>query len=100
MYTNYIGLAVAEFVRGAYEDASDWARKTIQSRSTYPSSYRMLAASCALTGNLSEARNAIERFRKFVPSASIEGTRSRLPFKNDADMERYLDGLRKAGLPE
>jgi len=22
------------------------------------------------------------------------------PFKNEADLERYLDGLRKAGLPD
>ena len=34
------------------------------------------------------------------PRASIEDLRERWPFKDQAVLERYLEALRKAGLPE
>lgn len=78
----------------------DWARKAIQARPAFPGSYRVLAACCGQLCELAEAKTAIERLRQYVPDASIDGTRRQMPFKNDADSERYLDGLRRAGLSE
>ena len=40
------------------------------------------------------------RFRELEPQASIELYARTEPFKRHDDLERYLDGLRKAGLPE
>jgi hypothetical protein len=36
----------------------------------------------------------------FAPSTTIAKTRAGVPWKDSAIMERYLDALRKAGLPE
>jgi adenylate cyclase len=34
------------------------------------------------------------------PDFSVTTWGKRLPWKNDADLQKFLDGLRKAGLPE
>ena len=34
------------------------------------------------------------------PAYSLEHRRNVLPYKNPADYERFVDGLRKAGLPD
>lgn len=100
MFGNYVAMSLAEFVRGDYGAAADWARKAIQANRAYPGSYRILAACCGHSGELNDAKNAIHSLRQYMPFASIEGTKRQIPFKNDADSMRYLDGLRKAGLPE
>jgi hypothetical protein len=35
-----------------------------------------------------------------LPEFSLAREMERVPYKNPADLERYIDGLRKAGLPE
>jgi hypothetical protein len=35
-----------------------------------------------------------------MPGLTVTATRQQIPWKNPEHAERYLDGLRKAGLPE
>jgi len=35
-----------------------------------------------------------------MPGITVTATREQVPWKRLDDIERYLDGLRKAGLPE
>ena len=37
---------------------------------------------------------------RVASDVTIETTRVRMAFENPADLERYLEGLRKTGLPE
>jgi hypothetical protein len=54
----------------------------------------------ALAGRLEEAHTAIARLRQREPACRISDLEDRLsPFRTQ-DLARYLDGLRKAGLPE
>jgi len=46
------------------------------------------------------ARATLDRCLRLVPGATIETESTQLPFKRPEDMERYLDGLRRAGLSE
>lgn len=82
---------------GHYAEALD-AYSRIAER---PSFYDAYVAAChAELGHMEEARTHAESALKVRPDFSI-GTWSRgLPYKNDADLQRFLDGLRKAGLPE
>jgi Putative Zn-dependent protease, contains TPR repeats len=82
---------------GHYAEALD-AYSRIAER---PSFYDAYVAAChAELGHMEEARAHAESALKVRPDFSI-GTWSRgLPYKNDADLQRFLDGLRKAGLPE
>jgi Tfp pilus assembly protein PilF len=51
-------------------------------------------------GRMEEAREALAKYRELEPQASIERLAKTLPFRRKDDLERFLDGLRKAGLPE
>ncbi len=99
--TWYNNLAVAAFVVGQEEEAAEWARKTVQANPQLSGGYRTLGASYGNLGRLTEAKAARERLQELLPHLTITQLRERLPyFKNPDDLERYLDGLRKAGLPE
>jgi tetratricopeptide (TPR) repeat protein len=57
-----------------------------------------LAVCYAKLGRLEEAQAEVAAVRRLVPSWSLEAGRRGFPYKDPADLERYLDGLRKAGL--
>ncbi len=61
-----------------------------------------LAASHAALGHADKARRAIQRALRFDQQATIHGwvTPEKVPFKTVKALERFRDGLRKAGLPE
>ncbi|MEE8505367.1 MAG: adenylate/guanylate cyclase domain-containing protein, partial [Kiloniellales bacterium] len=92
--------AVAAFGAGRYRDAVEWARKSIQENPQFPGGYRVLAAAHGQLGERAEARAALEAFLRLQPSHTVDDIKRHTPWKKPADMARYLDGLRKAGLPE
>ncbi len=95
----HLGRATAEFQVERYDEAVRWAKSVIELAPGLPSGWRMLAASCAHLDRLEEARSAIEQLLQLAPLTSIETSRATVP-ANEAWLESYLDGLRKAGLPE
>ena len=60
----------------------------------------MLTSSLAHMGREEEARSAADELLKLLPGLTIERCRRTVPAKQTAHLEAYLDGLRKAGLPE
>jgi len=51
-------------------------------------------------GRIDEARAALEQLLRLVPGQTVETVRNQFLYKAPENMERYLDGLHKAGLPE
>ncbi len=95
---NYLGIAA--FVVGQYELAAGWATKTIEANPTFPAGHRTLAASYGNMNRLEEAKAAGTKLRKLLPKITITQLRQSLPyFRKPATLERYLDGLSRAGLP-
>ncbi|MCG8650539.1 MAG: tetratricopeptide repeat protein, partial [Pirellulales bacterium] len=61
---------------------------------------RLLAANYAHLGMLVEAEAHAREVIRLHPQFTISGWAQRPPYKDSAILERYVDGLRKAGLPE
>ena len=62
------------------------------------SSHLGLAASYSELGREEEARAEIAEVLKLNPQFSLEGIRQRWPYKDPADLARYVTALRQAGL--
>lgn len=60
---------------------------------------RMLAASYAFLGMMKEANAEAEAVLRSHPNFTIERWRHRPPYRDPAVLERFVEGLRKAGLP-
>jgi adenylate cyclase len=99
--TWYSYLGIAAFVAGRHEEAAEWSIKATQSNPQLPGGLRTLASSYGNLGRLKDAAAAREKLQDLQPNVTIAQLRESLPyFKNPEDLERYLEGLRKAGLPE
>jgi len=82
---------------GLYSEALD-AYSHIVDR---PSFYHAYVAAChAKLGQIEEARKHAAMAVQAKPDFSITEWGKRLAYKYDADRQRFLDGLRSAGLPE
>jgi hypothetical protein len=58
----------------------------------------MLCASLAKAGRVDEPRQVLAGLKKEHHDLSVEWIRQHVPFPTSELMERYLDGLRAAGL--
>ncbi|NEH43720.1 CDC27 family protein, partial [Rhizobium leguminosarum] len=93
----YLTLGQAQYAAGQYEAAV----KTLRRDETYrTSSRRFLAASLAQLGRLDEARAEAELFLVANPHFSTRHWAATEPFRDARTLEHFVDGYRKAGLPE
>jgi adenylate cyclase len=99
-YWTFAFFGLADFADARYEDAAEWARKAIHLYHRFPTAHRLLAASLTLLGEIEKARSALSALLSCAPGTTIAKTRAAVPWKDPAVMDRYLDALRKAGLPD
>jgi TolB-like protein len=79
----------------------DRAVQTLRREETYRTpSRRTLAASLALLGRLDEAREEADMFMVSTPHFTIHHWIEALPFRDEKALQHFVDGYRKAGLPE
>ena len=93
----YLALGQAQYAARQYEAAVE----TLKSEETYrTSSRRFLAASLAQLGRLDEARAEAELFLVGNPDFTIGHWAATEPFRDAATLEHFVQGYRKAGLPD
>lgn len=90
----------ANFGAGNYEKSVEWARKVIGATPEFPIPWRYLVASLAHLGRLEEARAAKGHLLRIMPNESLRLVYAALPSANADRMQRFAEGLRKAGIPE
>ncbi len=91
---------VAHFIAGDYEGMVVEARDAVRQRPDSVGAYRVLAVGCAHLGKFDEARAAAERLKELQPGITLGWAERNIPIANPNDRARYVEGLRRAGLPE
>jgi Flp pilus assembly protein TadD len=90
-------LGQALYAAGRYEEAAT----TLRREETYRTgSRRILAASLAQLGRLDEAHAEAEMFMVSNPHFTLSQWSDSQPFRDEAALHQFLDGYRKAGLPD
>jgi adenylate cyclase len=99
-FNGFIGMGFAKFAAGHPAEAVQWAERGIREKVGMTWAYRDLAAYHGAAGNLDAAREALARFVAVRPDVSGAKLREALRFMEPGTLERYLAGLKAAGLPD
>lgn len=84
---------------GAYYNLKEYdlVIETVVKMNNPTEGQRLLAASYAQLGRMSEARDIVEKHRQVHPDFSPEHWSKVVPDRNEADVVHYYEGLKKAG---
>ncbi len=83
-----------------FAEAINCAKQAIEFDPNFPDAHGTLAASAAHLGQMADARAGLDGFVRLLPGLTLGDPRLIRPFRRAADRERFLTGLRKAGLSE
>jgi TolB-like protein len=94
------GIAVAHYTAGRYAEAVRCSCELLRLRPGFQGAQRMRCASLAQVGRIDEARSFLATLQREQPEISIDWIRASVPYQTPELMERFLEGMRKAGLNE
>ena len=92
-------LAEARISLGQFDEAVATLKQRLELNPNSATSYALLASCYGHLDRIDEARAAWAEVMRIAPDFSIERRRRTLPYKNPADFEFRVEGMRKAGLP-
>jgi len=95
--------SIASNLLHQYEDATQWARRVLIEPRAAEGGYWPYAVLASALGNLDQLNEAYEAMGEALqrkPDLSITYLKTTLLTKQPDGLDTYLDGLRKAGLPE
>lgn len=93
-------LGQAHFLLRQYEEAADAFQAALDSNPTSERSHVWLAATYGQSEQFDDADFEVEEILILDPVFSIQRARESVPLKNPIDIEHFIGGLQKAGLPE
>jgi adenylate cyclase len=91
-------IGLCHFLAGRFAQAVDFLSQAFKERPKYLGLQRLFCASLAQAGRLEEARVTLAEILREQPDLSIDWLRQNAPYQTPEFMERFLDGMRKAGL--
>jgi TolB-like protein/Flp pilus assembly protein TadD len=91
-------IAVAHYTAGRYDEAVHHTTEALRLRPGFQGAQRLRCASLAQAGRLTEARALLVSVRREQPELSIDWVRANVPYQTPELMERFVEGLQKAGL--
>jgi len=95
------GLAFAYLAAGRFEEAIAWAERSLREQPRHTAVIRIMAVSHAHLDRIAEARQWLGRLLDLQPGFTITGWTAGAPqFFPPHLTDLYVEGLRKAGLPE
>jgi adenylate cyclase len=99
-YAIFGDLGVAYFINGDQALGLQWAQKSVQRNPNYDPGWVYVASMAGLMNKLEVGRRAVDRIRALVPKASVQGIERAYRVVFPEGYVEYLEGLRRAGLPE
>jgi adenylate cyclase len=93
-------LGHAHFLLGQIEEAIVRFEKSIESNPEFVDGHLILAAAYAHAGRIEDAQWEAEEVLVLNPEFTLAGERERALYKDPGHSAYYIEGLRKAGLPE
>jgi tetratricopeptide (TPR) repeat protein len=91
---------IALLLAGKPEQAAAVGQQAVRENPNFQASYRPLIASLGLTGRLEEAERYLRELRRLHPDFSLGWFKESYPPLHGEGRERYIEGLRKAGVRE
>ena len=95
-----VRIAEAKYLVGDDEAAVRFALKALAQPSFQWSRYAVLIAALGQLGRLEEAQRYLAEVTRIRSSFSVEFVQTMHPFSRDMGIDRYYEGLRKAGVSE
>jgi len=98
-YFGFAGMGLAHLFAGHLDEGVIWARKASHEPPNWAAALRAIVY--ALSDRIVEAREAMARLREIDPALRLSNIdRVAPPLRRPEDRARFIEGLRKAGLPE
>lgn len=92
------GTAVSHYLSGRFQEAFQYSSELLRLRPGFHGAQRLRCANLAQLGRLDEARGVLATLQREHPELSVAWIKACVPYQTPELMERFLDGMRKAGL--
>lgn len=93
-------IAVAHYTAGRHAEAAAFTAQALRLRPGFQGAQRLHCASLAQAGRIGEARSFLCTVLTEQPRLSLAWIRANVPYQTPELMERFLEGMRKAGLDD
>jgi len=95
----FTGMAMAHCLAGRHDRAADWTSRAIHRMPHWYIGHFLLIVAQMRMGQQDQARISTRRCLDCLPGARVADL-GRVPLKDLAEMARFRDALRRAGLPD
>jgi tetratricopeptide (TPR) repeat protein len=99
-YLAYLGVMNGQFAAGKYEECIAAAEQAIILQPNFYGGYYVAAAAAAILGRAHEAEEFLAHVGRLMPRLTLNATKRNPLFMRPDDIDRLIDGLRLAGLPD
>lgn len=96
IYNGVVGYS--QFMGKNYEEAIQFCREALRQRGDFVGAYRVLTSAAGMSGQKDIAATALGELRRTQPNISLKWLAGRMPIRNEAELDHYLEGFRRAGL--
>lgn len=88
----------SNYLLGRYEEAAKLFEQVAGANPEFPAGHKMLAATYAEIGRIQDAKWAAGELLTIAPGFNLSSEAERISYKNTVVLQRYIEGLRAAGL--
>jgi DNA-binding SARP family transcriptional activator/TolB-like protein len=96
----HAAIVMPHLLLGQHKEAAAAGRKAIELNPWFSSAFKGCLSALGHLGLAREAASVLSRLIKLEPNFTVQDAIRRSPMSVAADVDRYAEGLRRAGLPE